>query len=69
MSAQNERIAVDSLGQHALTGEGGPAEFPGSDEEFFPRDVSALDIMERVQRRRKWTAPKTTETCIRMWIA
>lgn len=69
MSGQNERIAVDSLGQHALTVKEGPAEFPGSNEEFFPRDLSALDIMERVQRQCKWTAPKTTETWIRMWIA
>lgn len=69
MSARNERIAVDSLGQHALTVEEGPAEFPGSDEEFSPRDVSAWDIMERVQRQCQRTAPKTTETWIRMWIA
>lgn len=41
MSEHSERIAVDSLGQHALTVKEGPAEFPGSGEEFPPRDVSA----------------------------
>lgn len=62
MSVQSDRIAVDSLGRHELTDKEGPSGFPGRDEEFFPRDVSALNIMERVHHHCKRTAPKRSGT-------
>lgn len=62
MSVQSDRIAVDSRGRHALTVGEGPSGFSGRDEEFVPPDVSVLNIMERVHRHCKWTAPKRTET-------
>lgn len=62
MSEQSDRIVVDSLARHELTDKDGPSGFPGGDEEFFPRDVQALNIMECVHGRCKWTASKRSET-------
>lgn len=62
MSVQRDTIDADSLGRRVLTVKEGPSRFPGSDEEFHPRDVSAMNIIEPVHCQHGWTAPKRSET-------
>lgn len=62
MSVQMDTIDADSLGRRVLTVKEGASRFPGRDEEFYPWDVSALNIIEPVHCQRGWTAPKRPET-------
>ena len=57
-----DTIDADSLGWRALRAKERPSRFPGRDEEFYPWDVSALNIIEPVHCQRGWTAPKRAET-------
>lgn len=62
MSTQTDTIDADGLGRRVLRAKGGLSRFPGRDEEFYPRDVSALNIIEPVHCKGGWTAPKRAET-------
>lgn len=62
MSMQNDTIDADGLGKRVLRAKEGLSRFSGRDEEFYPRDVSALNIMEPVPCQCGWTAPTRAET-------
>lgn len=55
---QTDTIDAGGLGQRVLRAEEGPSRFLGTDEEFHPWDVSALNIIEPVHCQGGWTAPK-----------
>lgn len=62
MSQQTDTIDAGSVDRRVLRAKEGPSRFPGTDEEFYPRDVSALNIIEPVYCQGGWTAPKRAET-------
>lgn len=59
---QTDTIDADGLGRRVLRVKEQSSRFPGTDEKFYPRDVSALNIIEPVYCQGGWTAPKTAET-------
>lgn len=62
MSTQTDTIDAGGLGRRVLRAKERASRFPGTDEKFYPWDVSASNIIEPVHCQGGWTAPKRHET-------
>lgn len=51
MSVQTDTMDADSVGQCVLTVKEAASRFSGRDEEFYPWDVSALNIIDSASHR------------------